>query len=410
MANILIYSGSSDFTAASASYYNTPSTGSSPTPFGFYDNDVQFQSDADKVTNFCARRLGWPIENVELQDIQFWAAFEQAVTVYGNELYAYKQREDYLSLEGAEGFSYSASVIAQTTFENTLVTPNFSSIVRLSEQYGEQAGVGGNVDYHKGMIPLTASVQDYDLEAWAIANDVTGSNGEAQIEIKRIFYQPLPASFMFLGDMGYNGTAIAMFGDTAGYTAYGANSFMMMPLSFDMQAIQQVEMYRDVLFSNYSFELVNNKLRIFPIPDADDAYSKCLYFEYVNKVERLDDSLTSGSSQINNISQYPYNNPIYNTINSVGRSWIFEYTLALCKEMLGYVRGKYQTVPIPGAEVSLNQSDLIASANTEKEALVTKLRDYFDQTSRQSLLERRSAESTARMSELDKVPMVIYVG
>ena len=111
--------------------------GSSPTPFGFYDSDAQFKEDADKVTNFCARRLGWPIENVELQDIQFWAAFEQAVTVYGNELYAYKQREDYLSLEGAEGFSYSAGA----DFSNTLVTPNFSSIVRLSQQYGEQAGV-----------------------------------------------------------------------------------------------------------------------------------------------------------------------------------------------------------------------------------------------------------------------------
>ena len=403
MANILIYSGSSDFTAASASYYNTPSTGSSPTPFGFYDSDAQFKEDANKVTNFCARRLGWPIENVELQDIQFWAAFEQAVTVYGNELYAYKQREDYLSLEGAEGFSYAAGA----DFSETLVTPNMGAIIRLSQQYGTEAGVGGNVDYHKGVIPLTASVQDYDLNAWAASQTppITGS-----IEIKRVFYQPLPASFMFLGDMGYNGTAIAMFGDTAGYTAYGANSFMMMPLSFDMQAIQQVEMYRDVLFSNYSFELVNNKLRIFPIPDADDAYSKCLYFEYVNKIERLDDSLTSGSDQVNNISQYPYNNPVYNTINSVGRSWIFEYTLALTKEMLGYVRGKYQTVPIPGAEVSLNQSDLIASANAEKEGLVTKLRDYFDQTSRQALLERRSAESDARMSELDKVPMVIYVG
>jgi hypothetical protein len=405
MANILIYSGSSDFLTYSGSAAATSSL-ASPTPFGFYDDDAQFQTDADKVTNFCARRLGWPIENVELQDIQFWAAFEQAVTVYGNELYAYKQREDYLSLEGAEGYSYSAGA----DFSTTLVTPNFSSIVRLSEQYGEQAGVGGNVDYHKGVIALTASVQDYDLEAWAIANGVTGSNGEAQMEVKRIFYQPLPASFMFLGDMGYNGTAIAMFGDTAGYTAYGANSFMMMPLSFDMAAIQQVEMFRDVLFSNYSFELVNNKLRIFPIPSVDDAFQKCLYFEYVNKVERLDDSLTSGSNQVNNISQYPYNNPVYDTINSVGRSWIFEYTLALCKEMLGYVRGKYQSVPIPGAEVSLNQSDLLASANTEKEALVTKLREYFDQTSRQSLLERRSAESTARMSELDKVPMVIYVG
>ena len=400
MANILIYSGSSDFSGY-LSLYNANPTGSSPTPFGFYDTDSQFQTDANKVTNFCARRLGWPIENVELQDIQFWAAFEQAITVYGNELYAYKQREDYLSLEGAEGFSYAAGA----DFSETLITPNMGDIIRLSQQYGTEAGVGGNVDYHKGMIPLTASVQDYNLEAWASTKGITGS-----IEIKRIFYQPLPASFMFLGDMGYNGTAIAMFGDTAGYTAYGANSFMMMPLSFDMQAIQQVEMYRDVLFSNYSFELVNNKLRIFPIPDADDAYSKCLYFEYLIKEERITDSITSNSNQVNNISQYPYNNPIYSSINSVGRSWIFEYTLALCKEMLGYVRGKYQTVPIPGAEVSLNQGDLIASANTEKESLVTKLRDYFDQTSRQSLLERRNAESTARQSELDKVPMVIYVG
>jgi len=405
MANILIYSGSSDFAAASQSYYANP-TGSSPTPFGFYDTDTQFQADADKVTNFCARRLGWPIENVELQDIQFWAAFEQAVTVYGNELYAYKQREDYLSLEGAEGFSYAAGA----DFSETLVTPNMGAIVRLSQQYGEEAGVGGNVNYYSGSIALTASVQDYDLEQWAKDNYITGSNGEAQIEIKRIFYQPLPASFQFLGDMGYNGTAIAMFGDTAGYTAYGANSFLMMPLSFDMQAIQQVEMYRDVLFSNYSFELINNKLRIFPLPTADDASSGRIWFQYINKIERINDSLTSGSDQVNNISQYPYNNPIYSSINSVGRSWIFEYTLALAKEMLGYVRGKYQSVPIPGAEVSLNQGDLIASANTEKEALVTKLRDYFDQTSRQSLLERRNAESTARQSELDKVPMVIYVG
>jgi hypothetical protein len=406
MANILIYSGSSDFTAASASYYKTPSTGSSPTPFGFYDDDVQFKDDANKVTNFCARRLGWPIENVELQDIQFWAAFEQAVTVYGNELYAYKQREDYLSLEGAEGYSYAAGA----NFQETLVTPNMGAIVRLSQQYGEEAGVGGNVNYYSGSIALTASVQDYDLEQWAKDNLITGSNGEAQIEIKRVFYQSLPASFQFLGDMGYNGTAIAMFGDTAGYTAYGANSFLMMPLSFDMQAIQQVEMYRDVLFSNYSFELINNKLRIFPIPTANDASSGRIWFQYINKIERIEDSLTSGSNQVNNISQYPYNNPVYSNINSVGRSWIFEYTLALTKEMLGYVRGKYQSVPIPGAEVSLNQGDLIASANTEKETLVTKLRDYFDQTSRQSLLERRNAESTARQSELDKVPMVIYVG
>ena len=99
--------------------------------------------------------------------------------------------------------------------------------------------------------------------------------------------------------------------------------------------------------------------------------------------------------KITNESNIPYNNPTYEQINSVGRSWIFEYTLALAKEILGYVRGKYSTVPIPGAEVTLNQSDLISAATSEKEALITRLREYFDQTSRQALLERRAAESTS---------------
>jgi hypothetical protein len=392
MANIPIYDGN-------------PTWDATALPFGFYNSDAQFQSDAIKVAKFCAVRLGYPIENVELSSGSFFTAFEQAVTVYGNELYAYKQREDYLSLEGGD-YSYSASVAAGTTFENTLVTPNLGPVIRLSQQYGTEAGVGGNVNYYSGSIMLTASVQDYDLNEWATSVGLTGSD----VEIKRIFYQPTPASFQFLGGLGYTGTAVAMFGDSAGLTAYGGNSFLMMPLSFDLQAIQQVEMYRDVLFSNYTFELVNNRLRIFPIPNNDDIGVSRIWFQYLLKSERMADSLTSGSDQINNISQYPYNNPVYTTINSVGRSWIFEYTLAICKEMLGYVRGKYSTVPIPGAEVTLNQGDLISAATAEKDTLVNKLRDYFDQTSRQSLLERRNAESVARQSELDKVPMVIYVG
>ena len=110
------------------------------------------------------------------------------------------------------------------------------------------------------------------------------------------------------------------------------------------------------------------------------------------------------------LSNVPFNNPTYEQINSIGRSWIFEYTLAIVKETLGYVRGKYSTIPIPGADVTLNQGDLISAATSEKEALITRLREYFDQTSRQSLLERRAAESVARKSELGESPMTIYIG
>ena len=168
-------------------------------------------------------------------------------------------------------------------------------------------------------------------------------------------------------------------------------------------------MYRDVLYSQFTFQLINNKLRVFPIPTTQAQGDK-MWFQYLLKSERFSDNITTGSAIVGNISQYPYNNPVYSTINSVGRAWIFEYTLALSKEMLGYVRGKYTQVPIPGAEVTLNQADLLSSATAGKDALITKLREYFDQTSRQSLLERRAAESEARMNELDKVPMTIFIG
>ena len=132
--NIPIYSGSSDFSQSLYLYTSQSSVYPSPTPFGFYDNDVQFQNDANSVTNFCARRLGWPIENVELQDLNFWTAFEMAVTVYGNELYAYLVRENLVNFEGM------TLEEAPDTFQNASITPNYSNIIRVSEQYGAEAG------------------------------------------------------------------------------------------------------------------------------------------------------------------------------------------------------------------------------------------------------------------------------
>lgn len=387
MANIPIWPGSSSFQPGD-------------TPFGFYDYNLDFQADADKVAKFCALRLGYPIENVELQDLNFYTAFEEAVTVYSNELFAYKQREDYLSLEGSD-FSYENSNV---DFQNALVTPNLQRIVDLSEQYGTWAGVGGNVDWYNGSITLTGSIQDYDLDAWATAAGLTGSD----IEVMRIFYEPIPASIQMYGGLGYAGTGLGAFAN-AGMAGYGANSFLMLPLSYDLQMMQGIEMFRDVLFSQFTFQLINNKLRIFPIPtDVEDGDK--LWFQYILKSDQYCETVDVDENKISNISQVPYRNIDYNSINSVGRAWIFEYTLALVKEILGYVRGKYTQVPIPGAEVTLNQADLLSSATADKNALVDKLREYFESTSRQALLERRQAESTARNSELEQVPMTIFIG
>ena len=405
MANIPIWPGSSSFAAVSASYYNTPSTGSSPTAFGFYDGDSDFKTDADKVANFCARRLGFPIENVELQDLNFWTAFEEAVTVYGNELYAYQVRENMLNVEGLP--------ITTPVLNNTQITPNMGNVIRISEQYGEEAGVGGNTNWYSGSVILTASIQDYDLDVWAQQNGISGSN----LEIQRVFYQGVPASatYYYGGGVGLGAGWGGFFGALGGVAGagYGTN-YLANPLSYNVAAIQQVELGNDILLSAYSFQLINNKLRIFPCPTEGDTGAH-YWFQYILKNERLENSLTSGSGDlgaglITNVSNVPYTNPNYNQINSIGRAWIFEYTLALSKEMLGYVRNKYSQIPIPGAEVTLNGDTLTTSAQTTKDALITRLREYFDQTSRQSMLERRAAESDFSQNELNKTPMTIFIG
>jgi len=405
MANIPIWPGSSSFAAVSASYYNTPSTGSSPTPFGFYDNDADFKTDANKVANFCARRLGYPIENVELQDLNFWTAFEEATTVYGNELYAYQIRENLLNLEGLP--------VTTPVLNNTQITPNLGNVIRISEQYGTEAGAGGNVNWYSGSIVLTGSVQDYDLDVWAQQNGISGSN----LEIKRVFYQGVPASatYYYGGGIGLGAGWGGFFGALGGVSGYGAaNNYLVTPLSYNVAAIQEVELGNDILFSAYSFDIHNNKLRIYPVPTEGDTGTH-YWFQYLLKNERLEDSLTSGSGLsgsglITNVSNVPFANPIYSQINSIGRAWIFEYTLALSKEMLGYVRNKYSQIPIPGAEVELNGNTLVTSAQTTKDALIERLRAYFDETSRQSMLERRAAEADFSQTELNKVPMTIYIG
>ena len=383
--NIPIYPGSSSFVPGM-------------TPFGFYDYDYQFQIDADKVTTFVARRLGYPIMEVELQDLNFYAAFEEAITTYGNELYAYQVRDNMLSLEGAP---------TSSNLNNALITPNMGAIVRLSQQYASEAGAGGNVTYYSGALALTSSVQEYDLGAWATANNITGG-----IEIKSVFYQSLPAvSQMYAPFGGFAGLggvpAVGLYGGLYG-GGYGGG-YLMMPVAYDAAVIQGLEMSNTIRLSAYTFNIVNNKIKVFPIPSDNDVRDGYLWFEYIKNEERLTNGLITPGG-ITNPSNAPYGNPVYTQINSVGRQWIYEYCLALCKEMLGYVRGKYSTVPIPDQNMTLNQSDLLAAATAEKVALVERLRGYFDETSKKALLERRSQESDFRRQEINNVPMVIYIG
>ena len=381
MANPIIWTGESNFFPGQ-------------TPFGFYDSDSNFQTDADKVASFCASRLGYPTVDVEIGSGSFYACFEEAVTTYGNELYLYQIRNNFINLEASStGSSLNQSVI----------NPNLGNTIRLAENYGSEAGSGGTVTWYSGSIPLTASVQEYDLNGWKDEQGITGS-----IEIKTVFYQNTPAIVRYFDPYAGTGYGSQQLLDIFGFGNYSpAINFLLMPIYYDVSVIQAIELNDQIRKSAFTFELVNNRLRIFPIPNAAGQ----LFIQYIKVDERNAPTTPaySGSNLVTDISNVPYENPTYQYINAPGRYWIFEYTLALAKELLGYVRGKYQTVPVPGAEVSLNQGDLIAAANTEKAALIEKLRTDLDENSRKMQLQRKAEEADAMGRTLDQVPLPIYI-
>ena len=383
MANAVIWPGSSSFFPGD-------------TPFGFYDNDTEFQQDADKVANFCARRLGYPLTDVELQDLNFYTAFEEAVTTYGNEVFAYQAAQNYLSLEGSTTGS---------TLNYKLQKPNLGAQIRIAEAYGTEAGVGGSVEYHTGSIDLIKDQQVYDLNEFATSQSLNSGD----LEIREIYYYEAPAIVRYFDPYAGTGTDVQGLLDTFGFGNYSPGiNFLLMPINYDLQKVQAIEFNDQIRKANYSFELINNKLRIFPIPRKD--YK--LHFKYLLKSER-NNPLVSGSigtGVVTDISTVPYTNPTYENINSIGRQWIFEYTLAVAKEMLGYVRGKYGTVPIPNADVTLNHADLISAATAEKTALIERLRAYLEETSRSKLLEKKANEVEFLQKDLASVPYTIYIG
>ena len=380
MANINVWNGSSTFSAGQ-------------TPFGFYDTDTQFASDADKVAKFCATRLGYPVMDVELSSGSLYACFEEATTVYGNEVYNFKIRENFINVEGSSNAN---------SLNNSVVAGSLQRVIELSQDYGTEAEVGGKVTKRSALLDVTASVQDYDLNQWATDQGITGG-----IEIRRVFYEAPPAILRYFDPYAGTGTGIQSLMDAFDFGSYSPGiNFLMMPASFDLLKVQAIEFNDQIRRSAYSFELVNNQLKIFPVPKERTTVK----FEYYNIDDKLSVTDASGSNIITNVSNVPYNNPVYTELNSVARQWIFSYTLALARELLGYVRGKYSTVPVPGSEATLNAADLLADARTEKATLIEALRGQLVETTRRAQLEKQAAEGESMNKILSDVPYKIYIG
>ena len=381
----------------SSSFSESYAAGNSPTPWGLYDSDNEFTASADKFANWAAKRLGYPIMAIELQDTQFWTCFEESVTEYSAQVNQFNIRENLLSLRG------------QATGSNVThkrVTPNFADAIRISEQYGTEAGVGGTVDFKSGSIDIVSGSQIYDLnKLWSSV-----SESGAAIEVRRVYYEASPAVQRYFDP--YAGTGAGSYNMLDGF-GWGnmtpAVQFMMMPIYADLLRIQAIEFNDQIRKSAHTFELRNNKIRIFPNPTAN--YK--LWFEYILKSDRdnpLQTQFSGSSDVVSDYSNVPYDNMQYQFINDVGIQWIRKYGLALTKELLRLIRSKYGSIPVPNAETTLDGDTLRAEAQTEKEFLVTQLRENLDASSRKIMMEADSEESTRLQEKLQKVPLPIYIG
>jgi hypothetical protein len=389
--NIPIWPGSSSFIAMSASYY-TGSSAVRPTPFGYYDGDATFKVEADKVADWCAKRLGYPITEIELQDINLYAAFEEAVTEFSTQVNMNNAKDYMLTLVGTP---------TSNQLSGRVITPNFGRTIELAKSYGNEVGSGGNVNWKKGYVSLVPGQQTYDLDALFAATRESGS----AIEIKRIYHDFSPAIVRYFDPYVGTGAGTQQLLDSFGWGSFSpAVSFLVMPLYADLLRIQAIEMNDMIRKSSYSFELRNNKLNIYPIPTAE--YT--VWFEYVVVSER-NNPIKAPTGSISDLSNVPYSRIQFTNIKDIGIQWIYKYTLSISKEMLGLVRSKYSTVPIPGAEVTLNGADLIAQGREDKLALITDLKELLNSMTRQSQMEQETAVAAAMQTTLNKVPLYIYI-
>ena len=372
------------------------------TPYGIYDADSQFQTESLSLCKFVARRLGHPIMQLEMNSGSIYATFEEAVSEYSTHINHYNMKnwmwEHYGSSNKQSGSAYN------TTGSNEAVSPHMGTTFMLSDQYGEAVNVGGGLTLYSGSITLVDDKQVYDLE-----NDSTLEKTGDRLEIQRVFnygpaaitrfYDPFAGSFeqrQMLDAFGMGNVAPAV-------------SFILRPISYDIARAQSIETNDKVRKSNYSFELVNNKLRIFPRPDSLDSGSR-IYFQYYLRGDQESTTRSYTSNKVSDPSNIPYKFITYEEINAAGRQWIKNYTLALSKELLVIIRSKYAALPLPNGDVSMDGESLKAEGREEKSQLLEELKEFLDSV---SLKEKALAEqevADANQSVLNKAPLGIYIG
>ena len=372
-----------------------------PTPFGAYDSDTDFQSDADSMITFVKRKLGDDILSVELTSKQIWMCFEESVFEYSKYINEYMTKSQLGNLMGAATGSMSGS-------EGQFPRETLEFLMRKAEPYASHAGIGGSHNILSGSIVLTGSQQDYDVYTdlkdgdGNVIFDTQTAGKKTKLRIFDVYHFSAQAAYRFFDTT----SAINYLNNEFSFESFTPETvFYVLPIFEDVLRQQQMDTSNRIRRSNYSYELIGTKLRLFPKPSTNLNGQKVFLrvgFAMDGSNPAYDDDTIFGVSGPQNV---PFGNISYTNINSMGRQWIRQYTVACAKEVLGQVRGKFGSLPIPNGDVTLNGGDLKSESQTEKDRLRTELKEMLDGLTYDKLIEAQATEAENLTRLLKTVPI-----
>lgn len=389
---------------------------SNPTSFGYYDHDPVFKDDADNMVTWIKRSLGDDILSVELTKKQIWSNFEHAATKFSSLVNMYQAKSSLNTLLGSVLQTGSNGLPLMTGAENRYFVNNMNFVNRQAEPYGGEIGIGGDYEIMSASFTTVAGEQDYDLQA-QVSSDVSGGK---KIKVLEVFhYDPLAAYRYFDAR-----SSMVYLDSEFDFSSYNPDTiFYILPVWEDVLRFGSMKMSNKIRRSNYSFEIRNNKLRMYPIPTK----AKKIWFKFTAVPDPMDpygtESTTTDygdhglragvygvSGSISNVANIPFGLLQYHLINSVGKTWIQDYTLSLCKQVLGRVRSKFGTIPVPNSDITLDGESLISEGKEEENKLVDDLRTYLDETTYDKVMEQERAKAEAIEEIQGRIPLGIYVG
>jgi hypothetical protein len=395
-------------------------------PFGIYVNpdywepgqiDLFKQGAAEQVA-FVYQKLGGDVLDLEIVESQVYTAYEEACLEYSYLVNLY-QAKGTLSrmLGGTTGIFDDKGQISGSTSHAELMLPKFTIgyAGRVAQGYSGIINLNGTDTVYSASYDIVAGQQDYDLASIISASSAAGGVpyaglvGDKRINIKKVYYKTAAASWNFYGYFG----GLNVVGNLSTYGQYADDStFEVIPA---WQNKLQAMAYEDAIktrVSDYSFQLRNNKIRIYPTPSTSTATKFWVEFVVPEDAFETGDGAGSadGTNGVNNINTVPFQNIPYDAINSIGKQWIRRFALSLCKEMLGYVRSKFGAIPIPGESVTLNGPALISEAKSEQKELRDEFSKMLDDTTYDKLLERDAGLAENTQKTLGFAANLIFVG